>query len=101
MWEEVKPWLQYVAGKLPFDALAVNKELIERLDAEEKRREETDENPYSFEWLVRNNMLDCRRHLSPRDKVWFGKFVYLDRRHNKRWNRVLDRAYPYRVRGYQ
>ena len=50
----------------------------------------------SFEWLVRNNMFDCGRKLSPYDQKWFGKFIYRDRHLNKKWNEV--RQSPYKSR---
>ncbi len=95
-WEEVQPWLSRVAKKLPFEAMAVSQDLMDRLDAEEKRLDEVNENPYSFEWLVRNNMLDCWRHLSPRDRKWFGKFLYRDRTFNFKWNTVRQIQYKSR-----
>ena len=93
LWEQVRPWLSTFAKDLPFDAIAVNQELLDRLDREENRLAETNENPYSFEWLVRNNMLDCQRELSPLDKKWFGRFVYRDRHLNRKWNNVLQKKY--------
>ena len=91
LWEEAQPWLQLLTNKLPFDAICVNQELLEKIEAEEKRLVEVNENPYTFEWLVRNNIMDCHSFLSPRDQVWFGKFVYRDRTMNKKWNLVRQR----------
>ncbi len=96
MWQEVQPWLSKVARKLPFDALAVSQNLLERLDAEEKRLEETNDNPYSFEYLVRNNTFGCRQGLSWRDKLWFGKFIYRDQTHNKKWNTIRQSGYRHK-----
>ena len=96
MWDEVRPWLDKVVAKLPFEAISVNKRLLDRLNEEEKRLEETNENPYTFEWMIRNNMFDCRRYISPRDKLWFGKFVYRDRTHNKKWDSVRQSRYRHR-----
>ena len=76
--------------------MAVNADLLDRLEAEEKRLEETNANPYTFEWLVRNNMFDCQRHLSPRDRVYFGKFVYRDRDMNKKWQDIVQRPWLHR-----
>jgi len=93
LWEEVQPWLSAIARKLPFDALALNAEILEKLRAEEKRLEESNENAVSLEWLIRNNMFDCQRKLSVYDQLWFGKFVYKDRHLNKKWQSVLNRQY--------
>lgn len=96
-WEEVKPWLTRVADRLPFEAIAVNQNILDRLNAEEARLEAANENPYSFEWLVRNNMLDCQSHLSPYDTKWFGKFMYRDRAyHNKKWNLTRQSVYKHK-----
>jgi len=92
-WEEVKPWLSKVAKKLPFEAMAVNAEILEALRAEEKRLQESNENPITFEWLVRNNIFDCQRQLSTLDRRWFGKFVYHDRHLNKKWQWVTKSRY--------
>lgn len=96
LWDEVQPWLARVAGKMPFQAMAVSQKLMEKLDAEEKRLEEANENPYTFEWLVRNNMFDCQRYISPRDKMWFGKFIYKDRDMNMKWNLVRQKKYHFK-----
>jgi len=93
MWEEVQPWLSSVASKLPFNALAVNPKMLENLRSGERRLLETNQNPISFEWLIRNNINDCQRQLSPYDKVWFGKFAYLDRHLNKKWQWVTNIIY--------
>ena len=94
-WEEVKPFLEKAAGKMPFGALAVNATILKNLRDEEQRLVETNKNPYTFEWLVRNNMNDCQRKLSNYDKIWFGKFVYLDRKLNQKWQLVTGS----RIRG--
>lgn len=96
IWEEVQPWLNKVAQKMPFMAMAVTQDMINRLDAEEARLEEANLNPYTFEWLVRNNMFDCHRHLSHKDRLWFGKFVYRDRSLNLKWNIVRQKKYKHR-----
>ena len=93
LWSEVQPWLSRIAGKMPFDALAVNKEMLDSIRAEEQELVETNQNPISFEWLVRNNMLDCQRKLSTYDKIWFGKFAYLDRHLNKKFQWVTGPRY--------
>jgi len=92
-WEEVHPWLRSVANKLPFDAIAVNAEILTKLRDEEKKLTINNQNPVSFEWLIRNNMFDCQRKLSDYDQKWFGKFVYHDRQLNKKWQWVLNRKY--------
>ena len=88
-WAEVRPWLSVMARKLPFHAMAVNKEQLDRLRAEEKRLEETNTNPISFEWLIRNNIMNCQTKTSEYDKRWFGKFTYKDRQNNKKFQQSV------------
>ena len=98
MWEEIEPMLSYAASLLPFEAIAVSQELLDRLNANEQMMEETNENPYTFEWLVRNNMMDCQAQISPKDRLWFGRFVYRDRSAylNKKWNLTRESKYRHR-----
>eukprot|EP00088_Acartia_fossae_P065168 TRINITY_DN80302_c0_g1_i1.p1 TRINITY_DN80302_c0_g1~~TRINITY_DN80302_c0_g1_i1.p1 ORF type:complete len:287 (+),score=54.22 TRINITY_DN80302_c0_g1_i1:48-908(+) len=93
LWQEVQPWLAKIAQKLPFKALAVNATMLDELRAEEARLVQTNKNPMTFEYLVRNNMFDCQRQLSLYDKIWFGKFVYLDRQMNIKWKWVTKERY--------
>jgi len=88
LWEEVQPWLSKIAAKLPFDAVAVNCEMLEKLNAEEARLWATNTNPVTFEWLVRNNIFNCQQYFSDYDKMWYGKFVYRDRELNRKWQIV-------------
>lgn len=93
LWEEVQPWLNELTKKMPFKALALNADMLRELNAEDKRLVETNKNPYSFEYLIRNNMFDCQRQLSPYDKIWFGNFCYLDRDLNIKWKLVTKERY--------
>ena len=114
-WEEVQPWLKNICKMFAFEAIPVSQNILDKLNAEETRlgkqkyaifwlqemkficsfspTVEANENPYSFEWMVRNNMFDCQTYLSPYDKKWFGKFVYKDRSNNKKWHNVRQTAY--------
>lgn len=95
-WNEIRPWLNNVCKMLPFEAIAVTKDMLERLNQEEERLREANENPYTFEWMVRNNMFDCQNFLSPYDQKWFGKFIYKDRANNKKWNLVRESPYKHK-----
>ena len=50
--------------------LAVNKEILDELNKTEIALQESNENPYTFEWMIRNNMMDCGSFLSPYDQKW-------------------------------
>jgi len=93
VWEEARHWLGTMAGKLPFEAMAVNAEMLKKFREEEERLLQTNKNPISFEWLVRNNMQNCQMKLSEYDRRWFGKFVYQDRELNKKWQMVTRAKY--------
>ena len=92
-WEETRPWLTRLAGILPMECIAVSADQLKRLEAEERRLAESNTNPYTLEWMIRNNILDCQKMLSPYDIKWFGKFTYRDRHNNKMWNEVLQSKY--------
>jgi len=93
VWDEAREWLNTMAKKLPFEAMAVNSEMLRKLREEEERLLATNQNPISFEWLVRNNIMNCQQFLSPYDRRWFGKFVYRDRELNKKWQLVTRAKY--------
>nr|CAD7570835.1 unnamed protein product [Timema californicum] len=65
--------LEMVAHKLPFKAEVVSQEIME-MKAEKELREERDNlNPYTFKYVVQNNMGGCQNWISPYDRKWFGK----------------------------
>ena len=92
-WEETRPWLSRLAACLPMDCIAVSAEQLKRVEDEEQRLAECNTNPYTLEWMIRNNISDCQRMLSPYDIKWFGRFTYRDRHNNKMWNEVLQSKY--------
>jgi len=92
-WEETRPWLRRVAANMPMECIAVSAEQLERINAEEERLAQENTNPYTLEWMIRNNIMDCQTFLSPYDTKWFGKFTYRDRHNNKKWNEVLQSKY--------
>jgi len=53
-WTEVQPWLSTVAAQLPFHALAVHSDQLDKIREEEARLEHENTNPITFEWLVPN-----------------------------------------------
>jgi len=72
--DECKPALQEVAGKLPFRAEVVSHEALEKRKEVEQWEEENNFNPYTYEYLIRNNMTGCHNWCSKYDKIWFGKY---------------------------
>ena len=56
----------------------MNKEILDELNKTETALQESNENPYTFEWMIRNNMMDCGSFLSPYDQKWL-VFFYIFR----------------------
>lgn len=72
--EECRPALVEVAEKLPFKAEVVSQEIMEKKLELERWEEENNCNPYTYEYLIRNNMMGCHSWCSKYDKIWFGKY---------------------------
>lgn len=71
---EVEPFLTVVAKKLPFLAKTVSRQTLAEMQEEERRREEDNQNPWSFERIARANMMGCRKVLSPYDLQYKGRY---------------------------
>lgn len=72
---QVKDILSKIAEKLPFKAKAVSQEIIEFELAKEKWQEENNRNPYTMEYLIKNNIDDLQRKVKKIDLTHFGKYV--------------------------
>lgn len=71
---QVKSTLEALAQRLPFPARVVNHEMLlaeERLEEEKKMK---NMNPYTYEYLIKNNMLGCQRWIKLLDFKYFGKY---------------------------
>lgn len=68
-------FLKVLADKMPFAARPVSQELLD----EEAKKEQDDEmrntNPYTYEYMIKNNMLGCRKYARRIDYFHFGKFI--------------------------
>jgi large subunit ribosomal protein L16 len=71
---EVKEFLQKYADQLPFPARAVSHEMLNEEKEREKYLKETNTNPYTFKYIVQNNLSGCHRWMRPIDHKQFGKF---------------------------
>ena len=56
MWDEVRPWLKKIAGFLPFDAIPVSQDLLDRLEAEEQRLIEVEIRDF-YSYLKKYNIM--------------------------------------------
>lgn len=72
--KEVYPLLNMIAEKLPFPAEVVSHESLEASRKEEARLESDNVNPYTFKYLIQNNMTGCDIWLKDIDKKYFGKY---------------------------
>nr|XP_033776832.1 39S ribosomal protein L16, mitochondrial [Geotrypetes seraphini] len=71
---EVERVLTRVAKKLPFRAKAVSRKMLEEMHQEEERMKKENQNPWTFERIIKSNMLGLRKVLSPYDLKFKGKF---------------------------
>ncbi|XP_015376633.1 PREDICTED: 39S ribosomal protein L16, mitochondrial [Diuraphis noxia] len=72
---EVKDILSKISAKLPFKAKAVSQETLEWDAAKEKWQTENNQNKYTMEYLIKNNMDDLQRKVKKIDHLYFGKYV--------------------------
>jgi len=92
-WDECQRWMSNIADVLPFHAMAVTQDMLEALKTQEAELEQANTNPYTIEWFLRNNIMDCTRHFSPYDLKFGGKYTYKDRHNNRKFQ--LARGEPY------
>ncbi|KAM5138939.1 large ribosomal subunit protein uL16m [Mantella aurantiaca] len=72
--EEVLPVLKQVAHKLPFPAKAVSRDSLKQLREEVEEKQRNNQNPWTFERIVANNMMGCRKYFSPNDLHFKGRY---------------------------
>nr|CAG4649675.1 EOG090X0DE4 [Scapholeberis mucronata]SVE93876.1 EOG090X0DE4 [Scapholeberis mucronata] len=74
-YEEVLPFLREVAEKLPFKAKVTSFERMKEEKAEEERLAAANINPYTVQYVIKNDMGGCHDWISKYDKKWFFKHV--------------------------
>lgn len=80
---QVEYFLNQIAKKLPLKAKAVSQKSLQEIREMEEERRRNNQNPWTFERIVKANMLGIRKHVSPYDlnlkgRYW-GKFFLPDR----------------------
>ncbi|XP_073983994.1 large ribosomal subunit protein uL16m-like [Rhodnius prolixus] len=60
---------------LPFKAETVSHEILEERRRLEEKAEEDNLNPYTFEYLIKNNMGNCQSWIRRIDHFHFGKYI--------------------------
>jgi len=74
-WQPLTRYLKEVAQKLPFKAKATSYDLMIQERQREKELEALNVNPYTAEYVIKNNLGGCHNWLSKYDKRWFWKHV--------------------------
>ncbi|XP_044755304.1 39S ribosomal protein L16, mitochondrial [Coccinella septempunctata] len=72
---EVKDFLEDVARKMPFKAMAVSQEILDQMKADEKWEQENNKNKFTMKYMIQNNMGGCHTWLSPYDFKFLGKYT--------------------------
>ncbi|XP_017893387.1 39S ribosomal protein L16, mitochondrial [Ceratina calcarata] len=72
---EVKYVLNNIAKRLPFDAMAVSQEIMEKMAEKKRKLEEENLNPYTWKYIIQNNMLGSHYWISKYDRRWFNEYV--------------------------
>jgi len=67
--------LSKISAKLPFKAKAVSQDILEWDLAKEKWQTENNQNKFTMEYLIKNNMDDLQRKVKKIDHLYFGKYV--------------------------
>ncbi|XP_078052891.1 large ribosomal subunit protein uL16m-like [Augochlora pura] len=72
---EVSKFLKAIAHKMPFAAEAVSHAMLERNKQRKKKYEEENLNPWTWKYIIQNNMLGCHTWISKYDKRWFKEYL--------------------------
>lgn len=72
---EVQYALENIASRLPFKAKAVSQELLEKEREIEKQKRENNLNPFTWQYIIQNNMLGYGKSASPYERRWFNKYM--------------------------
>lgn len=59
---------------MPFNAKAVSYESMLRDEQKEKNFKEMNMNPYTWEYMIKNDLLGCRKYTKKIDFCYFGKY---------------------------
>ncbi|KAI1721494.1 ribosomal protein l16p/L10e domain-containing protein [Ditylenchus destructor] len=71
---EARAYLATLYNRYPFRLECVSHELLERRKAIDERVANENENPLSWEKVIRYNMQNCHTFLSPHDIIWKCKY---------------------------
>jgi len=74
-YDEVKDIIILICKKVPFQARPVCYEDLIKEKQQEKIDAERNRNPYTWEYLIKNNLLGCRKYVRRIDYEYFGKYL--------------------------
>ncbi|KAI5741661.1 hypothetical protein M8J76_015851 [Diaphorina citri] len=75
-YEEVLPYLRSCAFKMPFKCMPCNEDILREMKEKEEREARDNINPYTFEYMIKNNIGNCRQWISTHvDYKYFGKYL--------------------------
>ncbi|CAK9827223.1 39S ribosomal protein L16, mitochondrial [Anthophora retusa] len=72
---EVKKLLENISKRLPCDAMAVSQEILDNMAEDKRKLEEENLNPYTWKYIIQNNMLGCHKWISKYDRQWYNEYV--------------------------
>lgn len=55
--------------------MAVSQEILDKMAKKEKQKEENNLNPWTWKYIIQNNIGGCHNWISPFDKLWYTKYV--------------------------
>lgn len=67
--------MEDIAAKCPFKAMAVSQEILDEMAEKEKEEERTNLNPWTWKYIIQNNIGGCHNWISTFDKKWYNKYV--------------------------
>ena len=71
---EVRHLFEQIINQLPFKARIVTRKSMEEEVEKKKELERLNQNPFTFKYCAKKNMLGIDIYLSPYDYKWFGKY---------------------------
>lgn len=72
---EVEYLLKNIASRLPCKAMAVSQKIIEQMERKKKKLEEENLNPWTWKYIIQNNLLGSHKWISKYDRRWFNEYV--------------------------
>lgn len=67
--------LKMIADRLPFNAIPVSQQLLDKNKAQKEAAQKNNLNPYTMKYAIQNNLTGCHTWLRPTDHFWFGEYL--------------------------